>query len=40
MKLDVAIVTDVIPKSGVRLTETYQQGKIGAFYIPLTSVKT
>lgn len=37
-KINVSIVTNLVAKSGVRLTETYETGKIGALDIPLSNI--
>lgn len=38
--IGVSIVTDLQAKSGVRLTESYETGKIGSVEIPLSTIKT
>eukprot|EP01040_Poterioochromonas_malhamensis_P005289 gene5289-5672_t len=37
-KINVSIITNIVAKSGLRLTETYESGKIGVLDVPLTNI--
>eukprot|EP01039_Chlorochromonas_danica_P003673 gene3673-4019_t len=40
MHVEVSVTTDLQPETGIRLTESYESGKLGPFELPLTTVKT